>query len=282
MSSEPPPIDLLNKKRKAAEILEKHACDLPYESTDLQLIDGFVYEPTWSTVMSDDLLGRMFPKLGPTEVVHFTKPDIFPSILEKKQLWLATVAKNFDAEYIAFLKEHAYAAAKSKQIRRELAECYFYASFTVPGSGSEPSHWCTFAKGGTGYRLRLQLSPRAADLREIRYDGSKKSLLTLLDEDLMEAIGCRFFPRSAAKLTAFSLRKSLAYEHETRLLVPNPVAPDRFIHNSDEYIALGIGSVGPWCDIELLAITCGRPEDVAAARKLADASGFSGISIDAR
>lgn len=173
MNSEPPPIELNNKKRKAAEILEKHACALPYESADLQLIDGFVYEPTWSTVVSDDLLGRMFPKLGPTEVVHFTKPDTLPSILEKKQLWLATVAKNFATEYIAFLTEHAYAAAKSKQIRRELAECYFYASFTVPGSGSEASHWSTFADGGTGYRLRLQLSPRAADLREIRYERAK-------------------------------------------------------------------------------------------------------------
>ncbi len=282
MSSKPPPIELLNKKRKAAEILVKLVCALPYEPADLQLKNGFVYEPTWSTVVSDNLLGRMFPKLGPTEVVHFTKPDILASILDKKQLWLAPVAKNFDAEYLAFLKEHAYAAAKSKQIRRELAECYFYASFTVPGSGSEASHWCTFADGGAGYRLRLRLSTRAADLREIRYEGVKKSLLKLLDEDLMTAVGGRFFPRSAAKLTAFCLRKSLAYEQETRLLVPNPVAADRFIHNGDEYIALGMGSAGPWCEIELLAITCGRPEDVANVRKLADASGFSGISINAR
>ena len=101
----------------------------------------------------------------------------------------------------------------------------------------------------SGYRLRLQLSPQAAAFREIRY-------LTLLDENLMTAVGCRFFPRRAAKLTAFSLRKSLAYEHEMRLLIPNPVAHDRFIHNSNEYIALEIGSAGPWCEIELLAITC--------------------------
>lgn len=277
----PPPLALLQIKKSAARVLADHKLPFNLDPADLVVRPDFIYEPSWSTAVSDALLERMFPSLGATELVHFTKPHLLPDILKSRQLWLAAVSKNFDAEYKAFLAEHNYTAASAK-IRRELAGAFFYASFTTPGSPSEDILWREFADLGTGYRLRFRLTPRAAELRAIRYQSTGNSLLTALDEDLIAATGRRFFPRGVARITAFSLRKSLAHEGETRLLVPNPPQAARFSHSGD-FIALQMGpNTNPWCQIELLGVTCGQAADVPKITALAQSLGYSALTIDAR
>jgi hypothetical protein len=270
-------------KEEAARILSRHGLTLPYDRVELILTAKCLYEPTWSTEVSNQLLDRMFPIAGPMEVLHFTKPDVLPKVLKSRALWLAPVSKHLDAnEYRAFLKQNAYSTATSKNIRRELACNFYYASFTAVGSQSAGSHWNVFADGGTGFCLRLQLEPKAADLRRIQYLDDGPSPLTALNGDLMAAIGRTFFPRGAARITAFSLFKNLQHEDEIRLLVSNPPAEWKFKSDGIDRIAIEIGAKNPVCNIELKSITCGRTGDVAQARVLADSAGFKGVTVDAR
>jgi hypothetical protein len=278
-----PALKRLNMKRDAARILSDHALTLPYEPVELIVTSRCVYEPSWSTAVSTQLLDRMFPIEGPMEVLHFTKPDIFPKILKSGALWLAPVSTHLDAnEYRAFLKQNAYSTATSKKIRRELAGNFYYASFTAVGSQSADSHWNVFADGGTGYCLGLHLDPKAADLRRIQYLDDELSPLTALNDDLKASIGRTFAPRGVARLTAFSLFKNLQYEDEIRLLVTIPPAEWKFKSDGIDRIAIEIGTENPLCNIELKSITCGRTGDIGQARDLADSAGFSGITVYAR
>lgn len=270
-------------RRDAARILSGHGLTLPYDAVELILTSRCLYEPTWSTEVSKQLLDRMFPIEGPMEVLHFTKPDVLPKILKSRALWLAPVSTHLDAnEYRAFLKQNAYPTATSKKIRRELADNFYYASFTAVGSQSADSHWNVFADGGTGYCLRFHLEPNAAELRRIQYLDDEPSPLMALNDDLKAAIGRTFAPRGVARLTAFSLFKNLQYEDEIRLLVSNPPAEWKFKSNGDDRIAIEIGASNPVCGIELRSITCGRSDDLAQTRDLAEAAGFRGITIEGR
>jgi hypothetical protein len=279
----PPALRLVRKKEDAAAVLSKHGLTLPYDVSKLVVTAKNICEPSWSTQVSTKLLDRIFPPMPPTEVLHFTKPAILPSILRNRQLWLANVAKNFDAqEYLAFINEHGYASASSKKIRHELAAKLFYTSFTAPGSASADSHWNVFADGGAGFCLRFQLTPKNADLRRIRYQPATKSLLTLLDEDLKAGTGRTFLPRGVAKITAFSLKQHLAYEDEIRLLIANPPVTSKFKRGSDNYIAIPIGQFNPWCHVGLLRIMCGNVADVPSIKNLARSSGLENLTVDTR
>ena len=263
-------LQLVRIKKDAADILSRHGLTLPFDAAELVVTSKNICEPTWSTSVSTQLFDRIFPPSGPMEVLHFTKPHILPSILENKQLWLAAVTKNFDAgEYLAFVKEHGYASALSKSIRRELAANYFYTSFTAVGGASAQSHWDVFADRGTGFCLRFHLTPRNAELRRIQYQSGAKSLLTLIDEDLKAAVSRTFLPGGVARLTAFYLQQDLAYEDEIRLLVSNPPPSSKFKNGPDDYIAINISQGNPWCVLKLLGITCGQAADVPRVRKLA-------------
>ncbi|MGO9171321.1 MAG: hypothetical protein ACLP7P_05070 [Rhodomicrobium sp.] len=293
----PPAMQLVRIRKDAAEILSRRGLTLPFDAAELVVTSKNICEPTWSTSVSTQLFDRIFPPLGPMEVLHFTKSQVLQSILEHHELWLATVAKNFDAgEYLAFIKEHGYASASSKSIRRELSTNYFYTSFTAVGSASAESHWNVFAASGTGYCLRFHLMPRNAEVRRIRYQAGAKSLLTLIDEELKAKVSRTFLPRGVARLTAFYLQQHLAYEDEIRLLVSNPPSASKFKSGPDDYIAIDISSPccvarllgidirqeNPWCGVRLLGITCGQAADVPRVQQLARRFDFSNVTIEVR
>jgi hypothetical protein len=293
----PPAMQLVRIRKDAADILSRHGLTLPFDSTELIVTSKNICEPTWSSSVSTQLFDRIFPPSGPMEVLHFTKLSSVASILENKQLWLAAITKRFnEGEYKTFITEHGYASASSETIRRELAENYFYASFTVVGSASAHEHWDVFADRGTGFCLRFHLTPRNAELRRIQYQSGAKSLLTLIDEDLKAALGRTFLPRCVARLTAFHLQQDLAYEDEIRLLISNPSRSLKFKSGLDDYIAidigqgnpcrvlrlLGIKQENPWCAVRLLSITCGQADDVARVRQLMKRFGFNNLAIDVR
>jgi hypothetical protein len=277
----PTPMQLVRIRKDTADILSRHGLTLPFDAANLVVTPKNISEPTWSTSVSTQLFDRIFPPMGQMEVLHFTKLQNLESILEHRQLWLAAITKRFDeGEYLAFIEEHGY-SGDSESIRRDLAANFFYASFTAVSSASA-SHWNVFAEGGTGFCLRFHLTPSNAELRRIRYQSGSKSLLTLIDEDLKDAVSRTFLPRGVAQLTAFCLQQHLAYEDEIRLLASNPPLSSKFKSGPDDYIAIDISQDNPWCTVRLLSITCGQAADVPRVRQLAQRFGFNVSSVSMR
>ena len=53
-----------------------HGLTLPNNAVELHLTKRHVHEPTGRRDVSDQLLEKMFPKLGPRDVWHFTKSKV--------------------------------------------------------------------------------------------------------------------------------------------------------------------------------------------------------------
>lgn len=283
MQAVSPAMELVRIKKEAASILTRHGLTLPFDPVEFNVTASNIYEPCSCTSISTQLLDSVFPKTGPTEVLHFTRPEVLPSLLEYKSLWLASIIKRLDeGEYIRFAEEHGYASANSKKIRKDLAQNYFYTSFTAVGSASAATHWNDFSAQGSGFCLRFSLTPNSADLRNIQYQTNAKTLLTRIDEELKASIGRTFFPRGIARLSAFYLGQDLAYEDEIRLMVSNPQAVTKFMHRGYEYVAIRLEFDNPWCAVRLSSITCGNAGDEQYVRRLTQRFGFDHITIHAR
>lgn len=280
MCNEAPIQKKIRMQNDVVQILQSHGITPP-ASSEILITERSVGEPTWSHMMSDQILDATFPKTEATDALHFTLPHALRSILEHGQLWLAPVARNIsEGEYKEFAKEHGFSSAQMEKIRRELAECYYYTSFSPVGTFAEPKHWKEFAAGGLGYCLRFHLEPKDADLRRIQYADGQTRLYSRINEDVRQRLGRTLVPWGIARLSAFYLNKKYQDEDEIRLLVPNP--SDVFQEGNQKYFAIGLDADNQWCRLTLEEIICGQKNDLPSVEDMLRKNSFDGVKVSAR
>lgn len=140
--------------------------------------------------LSSAVLDHMFPKeTVPVDLMHYTSPEGLAGIAYSGQLRLYGLRKRIDeAEIKTFAKTHRLDGyldtTRGEPYYKELSDDLFYTSFARPTQQDEGMMWNVFAKGGTGVRLRLQVTTIAAELRSIQYERSSRTLLNELNDAL--------------------------------------------------------------------------------------------------
>jgi hypothetical protein len=279
MTGLPNAMEVDRVRRDVVEILL--AYDIaPPPNADITVTRLTVGERSWSRLMSDQILDGTFPKSGPLEALHFTTRNALPSILRNKELRLASVEKNIsEDEYRDFAVENGFASADMDDMKRQLASCLYYTSFSPIGTPAEPNHWNMFALG-RGYRLRFYLKPANADLRLMKYSGGEPGLYTRINDEVRQRTGRTLVPWGIARLSAFYLNRKYRDEDEIRLLVANP--PGIVDRDGAKHFPIELGTDNPWCKVTLNEVVCGQADDVATVEGLLRSNGFEDVDVSVR
>lgn len=170
------PILMAIAQRNAAEavldpILSKFRIRGAFDAREIQIRDQVIVENTGNKCrFSDAVLDCMFPKeKAPAELFHYTNMDGLRGIASSGELRLYPILKRIgQGELNTFAITHkldGYLKGPGRPFYVELSKDLFYVSLTRPGAGNETYMWGVFAGQGEGVRLRLQLTPKQADLR---------------------------------------------------------------------------------------------------------------------
>jgi hypothetical protein len=212
------------------------------------------------SALTESILAYDFPKIGGSVVLdHYTTGTNFRSIMESKELRLAPITLRLgQGELDAFAHEHELrgyvdANGRVQPTLAEAAKDLFYTSFAEPSPNE--TLWRAFGDGGNGYRLRFEISPDAAELREIRYHGAP-TLLKQVNQALVQAGLPRFVLKGVSRIGAFYLTTNWQREKETRLLAKRfdgggaPVV----VSSQYEYWPVPIGKINKTADLRLLEV----------------------------
>ena len=255
-------------------------------NTRLHVRPRIICEASWSRVLSNAVLNRMFPPERDTiELDHYTKFAGFEGIVSSGQLRLYWIRKRVsEHEITSFAAAHrlqGYVSTNNRSpVYIEISEELFYCSFTRPGAGNEQQLWNDFGGNDRGVRLRFRLTPGAADLRPMYYEGRKPTLLATLNEQLETETGRIFLPHSISKICAFYLPLGYQDEAEVRLLLKKtPHLSGWGFDGYDEYCAVPIDQKNPICALNLVRIAPGNKADRQAIVDVLSRSQFSSVPV---
>jgi hypothetical protein len=126
-----------------------------------------------------------------------------------------------------------------------------------------------FGDSGNGYRLRFEVTPGVARIREIRYN-SGTTLLKQVNDALVAADLPRFVLKGISRVGAFYLPMTWRVENETRLLAkrfPGGGAP--VVGTApNEYWPIPIGTANPTAELKLVEIGVRNLDSAIVSSKL--------------
>jgi hypothetical protein len=253
-------------------------------TTRLHVRPEYFREFTWSTILSDTVLNRMFPLWKePIELEHFTTFAGFTGIISTGQLRLYWVRKRLsDHELQSFASDHrlhGYISGPSPYYV-ELSEQLFFCSMTQPQSGDDQRLWDNFGEKQRGVRLRFRVTSKAADLRPIYYGGAKRTLLSELNHKLETKTRRIFLPSSISKIGAFYLPLGFKDEAEVRLLLrKTPHVNGWGVDGVNEYCAVPINQPNPICVLDLASVAPGQNADRTEIKNLMMTSRFASVPV---
>jgi hypothetical protein len=286
-----PPILIEIAQRNAVErildpILSRFDIRRAFDPHEIQIKDQVIVENTGNKGrFSDAVLDCMFPKeKAPAELVHYTKIDRLGSIASSGVLRLYPILKRIgQGELDAFARDHklgGYLKGAGRPYYVELSEDLFYISFVRPNAANEPYMWNVFAEQGRGVRLRLRLTPQAAELRGIQYAQPSRTVLNQINDALTWQQQPPFVPWTISQIGGFYLPSNVNVENEVRLMIKrHKDGVLTTLHDGQyDYSPVPINAPNPVCMIQVTGIECGpnifRADVVAAVAGtiLADAS----------
>jgi hypothetical protein len=210
--------------------------------------------------LTDAILDHDMPELtGTTALDHYTRMSGFKGVMATQELRLLPITSRLpEGELDTFAAAHnlkGYIDAKgmTTDLLKAAAADLFYTSFCRAGPNDHL--WDVFGDNGNGYRLRFEVTPRVARIREIRYD-STTTLLKQVNDALVAAGLPRFVLKGVSGVGAFFLPMTWSTEDETRLLAkrfPGGGAPV-WGTGANEYWPIPIGIPNATAELKLVEI----------------------------
>lgn len=220
------------------------------------------------------ILNHDMPEIaGTTTLDHYTGMSGFKGIMTTQELRLSPITPRLSqGELETFAREHSlqgYFDAKRMptNLLKEAAADLFYTSFCQ--NGPNDHLWTVFGDTGNGYRLRFEVTPAVARIREIRYNLGT-TLLKQVDDALAAAGLPRLVLKGISRVGAFYLPMTWSAENETRLLAkrfPGGGAPVVGIA-PNEHWPIPIGTANPTAMLKLVEIGVRNRDAAIVSSKL--------------
>jgi hypothetical protein len=271
-----PIFDWIEDRKTAGQVirgvLHRHGLDPTFDDEQLHVRKDYIAEPSWSNIISDAILGRMFPRLpGPVELLHYTSAEGLAGIARSGELRLFPVRRRINqGEIDTFARSHRLEgylrSADGEPYFKELSDDLFYTSFTDETTKNELDMWSVFGKGETGARLRVRLTPTKAELRTVLYEPSARTLLNEMNDALADVGMAAFLPWTISRIGAFYLPSTLFVESEARLLVKRhkSIKLPTVRNNEGEYLPIRLAEENEFCRIDVPEVILGRNADKQA------------------
>jgi hypothetical protein len=167
-------------------------------------------------VLSNAIVGRLWPSVRDEEVYHYTAYEAAENILATQRFRLSNIAKRYgEGEIETFCHTHGLGgylepdATGAPTYRHLIMPNTYYASFTTTSLDvdDERYFWQTFA-GSDGVRLRLRVRASNPNFRRIYYEsesGTPIPLLENLTSRIRQDFGLEFILTGISRLCAFYL-----------------------------------------------------------------------------
>lgn len=225
------PIFAIERRRRVASVirscLSQYALQDHVDETELHVCDQFIAETTSEkSGLSRVILDQMFPREPtPSTLYHYTCLAGLRGIASSCELRLYPIRNRLGqgGELEAFAKAHGLqgylSTAEGEAFYKQLSDDLFYASMTRVPPKDPLQMWGGFARV-TGVRLELQVQPKAAELRPVRYEQTRSgTLLSEINEALSRVGEPPLVPWNLSRIRAFYLSATVRTEDEVRLLM---------------------------------------------------------------
>lgn len=253
-----------------------------------------MYEHTSSCKLAEAVLAADFPRnTSSVYLDHFTSLQGFRGIIQSGSLFLTSLTKRLhEDEFTTFMTEHGLGGYSDndpdtgRPIFEELSNDLFYCSMTEPNNPDEKELWETFADNSKGVRLRLRVTPKAADMRQVGYQGNGPTALKQINDKLNAQEQLTYTPWTISRICAFYLTFGYRHEREIRIMIKrHQGGPDHTrSHNGFSVWPVPLAAPGSstgdnWCEIELIEVTTGRNCNASAVQTALNGSPYSSVPI---
>jgi len=260
--------------------------------------------PAWNKRgegFANRLFDSIFPRISSGSYYHYLTLEAFRQVAKHGTLrFFSTKKLNSEGEFIPFCQDQGldgyWRREEDGQVAGEhanLMDDLFYKSFVDNPDTNSDKLWDTFAGGGTGVRIKVQItvSPDYPDFRRVAYQGSPaiEAFAALLEA--FRSSGQHFVPFGISRMPAYHQLKEYAYQNECRLIVKRHPGADCFpfqVGRDEEqdcnYIDCSLRE--PTCSffrLELLDVSGGpacKLDQMRLNELLASAQGSAGMEKD--
>lgn len=225
-------------------IFIKHNIHEKIHHSDIIVLDNIICDNLFQNKsnFSNIIIKNIWPPIKEREVYHYTNQKATESILKSETFRLCNIAKNYSFNEVeAFCKNHnlTYPLKRDENnipnYKKDIMPNTFYASFTDvenPNIHIADNYlWRQFSKQN-GVRLKLKISAKNEDFREMKYEEIKGKPIELYN-DIISLIenqyNKKFAIKGLSRFVSFYLPIKFKEETETRLLF-------RTWSNTDKYI----------------------------------------------
>lgn len=274
-------------------VLSRHGMRAVADARALTPTDNSFTERLDNEPVSNELFDHYMPPVStPANLLHFTGPAAFESILRTHTLRLTSPLKRLkEHEYKDFYRRHGLSGYSPADPNTgepgyvSMMRNLFYISLTTPAERSNPQMWKHFADDSRGACLHLRVAPvlHRAHLRKIVYGpGNDPQMpgLVELNAELQSKHSRFFVPARLSRMGAFCLPTLYSNENERRLLIKKfegdglaPMGPD-----NGPWIEVPLMGGNDYASVELVGVTPGKRLGYCAAWRTLRRAGFGRLA----
>lgn len=222
-------------------VMVNHSCDLRASPADFSIGDQFVM-PALNQRGEDfanNLFDLIFPRLSSGIYYHYLTFEAFEKVVEHECLrFFSTKKLTSEGEFNPLCKDLGLDGywrldedGKEAGEHTNLMDDLFYKSFVDCPDTNAARLWTTFAGGGTGVRIEVEITvnPAYPDFRRVSYQGSHSVSILKDLLDAFRSLDRHFIPFGISRMPAYHQIKDYAYQNECRLIAKrHPGAHDCF------------------------------------------------------
>lgn len=222
-------------------VMSDHSINFQSSPLDFTIGDKCI-SPAWNLrgeTLSNRLFDLLFPRLKSSIYYHYLTFESFQAVVKYDSLRLFSTKKlSSIGEFIPLCQDleldgywRIRADGRSEGSHVSMMDDLFYKSFVSSSEDNASELWDTFAEGGTGVRLAVQIDvhPDYQDFRQVSYQGSP--VVAALDA-LLKAFretGWHFVPFGISRMPGYYQLKQWSHHKECRLIAKrHPGAHDCF------------------------------------------------------
>ena len=222
-------------------VMQAHSINLRTSPLDLSIGDNCIIPALnlRGETLSNHLFDLLFPRLKSGIYYHYLTFESFQALVKYESLrFFSTKKLSSIGEFVPLCQDleldgywRIGADGKPEGSHVAMMDDLFYKSFVASPEDNASELWGTFAEGGTGVRLAVQIDvhPDYPDFRQVSYQGSP--VVAALD-DLLRAFcenGWHFVPFGISRMPGYYQLKQWSHHKECRLIAKrHPGAHDCF------------------------------------------------------
>lgn len=210
--------------------MSEHGCSITTSELDFTPGDQCIFTApnARGELLADKLFELYSPKTSSGVYSHYISFDGFQQVISSGKLrFYSTKKRKSIGEFVPFCEEMGLDGYwRLNNINQAIGEYpilmddLYYKSFVSSPDDKSGYLWETFADGGRGVRLAIQIDvhPDYPDFRNMAYQGSVGLLVLKRLMNAFREARCHFIPSGISRMPAFCQLEKYSIQNECRLI----------------------------------------------------------------